>query len=520
MTVQEMLQHYPFSESRVLAGHLGLGREVESINVVDAPDIVDWVKPFELLLTSAYALKDVVDGPELIQLLAKKKVAGLAIKIGRFLHAIPEDLQAAAEAQAFPILGLPLHFSLSDHLTHMYSLILHKEHLPVRHEVESVLLKQVGIDSLLGSSLPLAEWMGQLKREVNRELRFYSCSNELSALKPFVPLGDDFGCPSPLGLVSGINTEGHRVWRHPVAYAGVFYGWLHMYEDDRPFFAEEELLLRHAATVLGWRAHEETTKIGLVLVDALHKTPQSCSWSESLAGQGFTFPLPFYCAVISTQPQSSLGVQAKMRKPLVSRQRKEQVVSEVLQRLRTDRDLGMLGASHWPIGDDVFSIVGEGDVLRYLPAVLQDLMRQTGQPLWIGLSELHNTVCEWPHAFHEAWSRLKTGLAQSASGGVFHQDRHTFWMLWQDMDRSKMETFRDRVLGPIIASPAYEQLLDTLRAYFACDGKLDLAAQRLYVHRNTLAYRLKRIEELLHRHLKNPDDAVDIRLALSITEIL
>jgi purine catabolism regulator len=520
MTVLEMLQHYPFSESRVLAGGQGLSREVVSVNVVDAPDIVDWVKPAELLLTSAYALKDLADGPALIRGLAQKGAAGLGIKVGRFWQTIPDEVKIAADRLGFPILGLPLHFSLSDHLTHMYALILRSESLPNRHEVEAVLLKQVGIDNLLGNLLPLNAWMEELCQLVNREMVFYSYSRELPGWASPLPAGDGPWCDKVDQVTRAQDPHGRNGWRAPVMYAGIFYGWLFMYEGQRPFVAEEELLLRHAATVLGWRAQEATSKINLKLIDALNKTAVAGSWPEQVHADGFDFPVPFYCAVVATRSHPETTARAAAVGASASFHRTQAVVAYVLRQLRENHQLGALDASHWLIGEDVFMIMRAGEVLRYLPQIQQDLASDTGRAVWIGLSEPHASVCEWPYAFHEAWTRLKTGMAQFPNGGVFHQERNAFWLLWQDMDRSKMELFRDQVLGPVLALPERQLWLETLQAYFACEGKLDVAAQRLYLHRNTVAYRLRKIEELLHRRLKNPDDAVDIRLALSITEFM
>jgi hypothetical protein len=78
------------------------------------------------------------------------------------------------------------------------------------------------------------------------------------------------------------------------------------------------------------------------------------------------------------------------------------------------------------------------------------------------------------------------------------------------------------VLGPVLALPAAECdiLLATLRAWFAAHGATSLAAERLHVHRNTVRYRLKRLEDLAGRSLSQPVGLAELHLALEATRIL
>lgn len=58
----------------------------------------------------------------------------------------------------------------------------------------------------------------------------------------------------------------------------------------------------------------------------------------------------------------------------------------------------------------------------------------------------------------------------------------------------------------------------TLSAYLESGQSLLRAAERRNVHRNTVVYRLKRVEELLDRPLKQND--VEVRCALLLAETL
>ncbi|MFE0703159.1 PucR family transcriptional regulator [Streptomyces sp. NPDC058872] len=71
-------------------------------------------------------------------------------------------------------------------------------------------------------------------------------------------------------------------------------------------------------------------------------------------------------------------------------------------------------------------------------------------------------------------------------------------------------------LQPVLDLPAAERsrLLRTLEHWFASGGSAATAAQGLFVHPNTVRYRLRRIEELTGRFLSDPRTAADIGAAL------
>jgi DNA-binding PucR family transcriptional regulator len=78
-----------------------------------------------------------------------------------------------------------------------------------------------------------------------------------------------------------------------------------------------------------------------------------------------------------------------------------------------------------------------------------------------------------------------------------------------------------RILGPVLALPAAEcnLLVATLTAWFAEQGATSQAADRLHVHRNTVRYRLRRIEELTGRGLTQPSGIAELHLALEAARI-
>ncbi len=74
-------------------------------------------------------------------------------------------------------------------------------------------------------------------------------------------------------------------------------------------------------------------------------------------------------------------------------------------------------------------------------------------------------------------------------------------------------------LGPLGApGEPTERLRETLRVFLAMGGRSARAAKELYVHQNTVAYRIKRAEELLGRRVT--EDPVELICALALADTL
>ena len=79
-----------------------------------------------------------------------------------------------------------------------------------------------------------------------------------------------------------------------------------------------------------------------------------------------------------------------------------------------------------------------------------------------------------------------------------------------------LRSLSDRLLGPLreYDDRHHAELISTLRSFLACDGSWSACASRMYVHVNTVRYRIGRVEALTGRDLSALADRVDFFLAL------
>jgi DNA-binding PucR family transcriptional regulator len=78
---------------------------------------------------------------------------------------------------------------------------------------------------------------------------------------------------------------------------------------------------------------------------------------------------------------------------------------------------------------------------------------------------------------------------------------------------SDIEAFAATVLGPLVDDDRYADLLKTLEAYLKLRS-VNGAARELYLHRNTVRQRLRRIGQLTGAKLNDADDRLALQLAL------
>ncbi len=103
-----------------------------------------------------------------------------------------------------------------------------------------------------------------------------------------------------------------------------------------------------------------------------------------------------------------------------------------------------------------------------------------------------------------------------------YKDLGSFQLLLSLQDDEALKLFCDSILGPIEASEGHYggELMRSLEAFIEENGQWERAARRLYCHRHTLRYRIKRVEELTGRDLHSARDRIEFWLALRGRELV
>jgi hypothetical protein len=137
----------------------------------------------------------------------------------------------------------------------------------------------------------------------------------------------------------------------------------------------------------------------------------------------------------------------------------------------------------------------------------------------VGLSEPYTQLDQTPGALREA--RLALLAADPPARPVVRYGEVPVAVLLLSAPDAA-DALARAVLGPVLDLPDAEcdSILRTLREWFAVDGATSIAAEKLHMHRNTVRYRLRRLEELTGRSLAQPSGLADLHLALEAVRVL
>ncbi len=132
-----------------------------------------------------------------------------------------------------------------------------------------------------------------------------------------------------------------------------------------------------------------------------------------------------------------------------------------------------------------------------------------------GAGRVAQNVQGIPVSFREAQQALEVGRRLFGDGKLHSFARLGIYRLLFYLDgESELSEFYRETLGPLLTHDS--TYVDTLEGFFRCNGNLSEMARTMHFHRNSLLYRLNRIEALLGRSLEDPELRLSLQIALKI----
>lgn len=517
---------------------------VESISVIEIP-VENFVRKNELVLTTAIGCNhDKQVFQKFVQDVWESEAAGLAIATGRHVLEIPEEIIAFAEEHNFPLIEIPWEIRFAD-ITHSVLTKLNHWQRSALERSEELQKKMLNL-FLKGASLTdaaevISEEFGLAVLITDKDGLIRGKSSDANDLAEHVqqyfqnPLSYQSELEQP---ESWLNSLDESMVKLTIQTTNKKHGYLMLRLPPGTSLEEfcsngEEYLLEHVVTVTAlWFQREnaiQETELRLRddFVWSLAKG-EIDSWDTVLSrakSLDYNVTCPYVC--ILGHPENLESVYKKSKNPHHSydqwiqnttRSLEEQLVNagksihrQTMTTYHRDRFIIYLEVPMEQVNETVKEYLDrvENRFQDFLPNLVVS---------W-GIGENHAGIKTFQESFNDARVALEIGTRQKGPGQrSTYANTGIYRALLSLSQNSEMQELTLSTIGALID---YDQqrgldLANTLVSYIRNQGNVSQTSRALSLHRQSLLYRLRKIESLTGRSLEDPDDLFLLDLSMKL----
>lgn len=157
---------------------------------------------------------------------------------------------------------------------------------------------------------------------------------------------------------------------------------------------------------------------------------------------------------------------------------------------------------------------------------IQEIIKKriNGLSINIGIGNAYEDLNLMKNSFNEAKMVIESLKCEGVDEVIKrYKDIGVYGLLFSIGNKKILENYYKQVLGPIIENEKKSKDISSIQIldmYLNENCNLSEAAEKLYLHRNTLTYRMKKIEELLKCDFHKFEDCLKVKMALYIGRII
>ncbi|WP_201318239.1 PucR family transcriptional regulator [Paenibacillus sp. EPM92] len=541
LTVEEVLRRPLFQDALVVAGDKGLNRSVRWVHILETSNFDLLIHGEEMILTTGIAFQSNLSSfVSYIEKLVHQNASCLCIELGTHFNSVPEEMIEAANRYRFPLIIFPHTVRFVDITQDLHSLIINKHHEILKdlerisREFHRLTLSSNGVTNVL--KLLHSSTLAQvIYLPVKKQAQFVPAlpAHEQKKMMKFISDRlEEIPENHPNAETYQWKYENNTMIVQPAGALGKPWAYVVMVLDQEP--EQYDYLILDSATLsisqdLLRNRYIEERKLyteNLWIDDLIHLRIKDEEEIKSLVGSGFkklneasyrVCLIEFYRSDEhrwneAKEGADSVGIHLSMVirsifeqhsfLPLITLKKNGLVVVAI--DLNTKRS----------------SKTGLSKVFQTLQQLSKDEQNEHFR-LLIGIGgsyvKLHNAYL----SYREAMNALEL-YPCFEDNVLFFEDLGVFQLLFNLGDKKVLQSFVDSYLGPLIEHDQSKgsELLRTLKVYLDHDGSKQIAAQKLFIVRQSLYYRLEKIMELLGADFMNPEIRLALQVALRAYQIL
>ena len=541
ISMNSILRMEILQDAKLLAGTSGTDQIVTSVNVMVDPNVVNLVSGGELLVSTAYAVRENL--PQLLELIPQLKqrgVVALGLKFNSYINEIPQEILILCDTLSFPLFEIPNRISFSQLITPIMTTIVNNQAqmlgdiYELQKALTATMLSGGGLQSIVqtlfdrfGNSIAIYNDFFSSFVLACSDRRRESITRRMEDLVRVGSSGRETVSLMSSREVDNVDGLICNKIIIPIYSDKKKYGSIYIWEDNREITNVDLAVLEASTSLI---ALDMIKKISMYEMENNHKASflddllvhDEERQRKSLANAeyfDFDVDAEHRVAVIRVLSGNSTIGNSSLYKTNNS-------IVNILRRVSRDSSIKVLFVNKCDSIVLVFELPvhEDGNYLQQLHSFVDSAMNALEAEgilsmVSIGMGRSYADATNLWKSFNEAG---RAAACWNIDDVRIHsyEDLGVYRFLSYEVLRPELVLFYNETLKVLVDydHDRDSELVHTLSLYFRCGGNLKRLAEEMGVHYNTVAYRIQRIKELAHVSFDNADQMLNLQIALKIYE--
>lgn len=535
----EVLALPRFSDLQLLSSHSNLTQPLESVEITETPDVADFIPKNVMILTTAMIYKD--DQEKLkpfIDSLKQAECTALGIKVGRFLDEISPEIVAYASAVDLPLIKIPSTQPLGGLLHEIVGYLRDSktEQMSVAFDI------QKRFSTLLMQDVDATRFIAEFAKILNAPIILlspwqqviansnYFYGNQKSAEFFIEQLSKDhfqqLAQEKKIFRLQDERQENIQVAGFPIRVNDYFPYYLLVLSPEQIPYPISEFAIDQAILVLTFmlfknqKIAESFEHLKTDFLDRLLDTHQETlskhqNWLELWKNYRLINSDYYQLAIVYgvTKPENETHIRYQQAEGQLIFQWLKEQLPEILP------DVALFKLKNQNKSILIFQSK-KNDHLMILQNLAERLQQALPITIRFALGNAYENLEDLPNSYIEASSTLEASLhaQKPATVQLFHPKGLAG--LFEKIGTEDVEYFCQQQLKELAypTEPTLQELRKTLKVFLDFNCEITKTANALYLHRNTIKYRMNQCEKLLDTSIQEPETSLLLRVALELSE--
>lgn len=489
----------------LLAGHNGLKNKITDLEIIDNPDGIHWIKTGDIVISTGYFIKkEKIDLSEWLEIAKKEGASAVCIKVDKFLKTLPKSALKKADELALPLIDVPIYFRFKVMRKTILAMIDDEQKTNNYKILETVR----SISANLSSNSTIDDVITLLTKHLHNSFSIH------------IKQDDSNVCVYSNSEKNDINYTPlykKRVFKNdfqtsiPIKMCNKIVGYIILSKENKNHVVVDDLLVIYFIPYL---------TLAILNMDVL-------------VGINYSVPSEFLNAVLEKQIVGSRIIDLKAEEIDISSETIKYLniidYNDVVLKKQA-KDIILCTLKNLLMREEYYLISMKNTIIcvctiKLSKILVSDLFNELKSRVRddnIYISEGPQFI-KFSHilkSYEEAKYIIKIMKRNKRLGNVMTYNESNILYILKDYRNS--EASKQLMNATVLKLQKYKNegdLLHTLDVFLKNGQNILKTSNELFIHRNTLYKRLKKIEQLTNVDLNNQDDVIKLSIALKFYDL-